>query len=115
MMLASDTRGTDGRPASIRPWLDAAEVPELMLETKDAQLWTTDRRLLVVSGTYLRLAVAYPDLRRVAFDIEPQQGTIVIVPRDSLLEAQVLWIGPEALRRAGRILARIGERMGGAA
>ena len=98
--------------ADVDAVLDPGEVKELVLETREAELYVTDRRLLVVAaGGRIRLAVTYRDVRRIAFDIEPHQGTIVIVPLRTTDEAQVLWVGQEDVRDAGNVLGLIGERM----
>ena len=72
----------------------------------------TDRRLFVVTGRRPVLDVPLDGVRRIQFDVEKRRaGTLVIVPDDPTLEAQVLAIPHPDLHSTASLLGKVGRRL----
>jgi hypothetical protein len=102
--------------ATIEPHLLAALEPGEELRHRaratDAVLAVTDRRLVVAAQERVALAVPFPSLRRIQFDIERDRpATLVIVPEMAHDEPQVLSIPPDRYAEAAEALVAIGEQL----
>jgi hypothetical protein len=101
----------DVEPAALHP-LQPGERVELGLATSGAELYVTDRRLLVTDASAVRLDIPYERLRRIQFDLEAERpAALVIVPHRPDDEPQVLSVPREQLHVAAEVLAFIGERL----
>jgi hypothetical protein len=106
-----DARSERDAPPVLR-LVEPDEMVEVMTETTGAHLLLTDRRLVVASGERVMLDVAFPELRRIQFDIERRrQATLVIVPEDPKHEPQVLAVPPARFGEVTAMLATIGQRL----
>jgi hypothetical protein len=101
---------TDTTPVTGR--MEPGETVEQVMETLEARLVVTDRRIRVASGDRVALDVDFPGLRRIQFDIERNRpATLVIVPDDPHHEPQVLAIPRGCYEEVTGMLARIGHRI----
>ena len=99
-------------PDEILQLLDPDEPIALSLETHDAKLRVTDRRLIVTSEDRVRLAIIYEDLRRIEFDLEyARPAVLVVVPQRVSDPPQILAIERPELHCAAEILAFVGQRL----
>jgi hypothetical protein len=104
-------RQGDG-PVPVDQWLTADEQVEATAEATDAVVVMTDRRLFVVTGRRPLLDVPLDGVRRIQFDVEKRRvATLVIVPDDPTLEAQVLAIPDSDLHSTASLLGKVGRRL----
>ncbi len=93
-------------------WLTADEEIHAKADAVDSVVLVTDRRLLVVTGKRAALDVPVTGVRRIQFDVEKQRpATLVIVPEDPTLEAQVLSVPASELDSTAALLAQVGKRL----
>ena len=93
-------------------WLSAGEQVHATAAATDSVVLVTDQRLLVVTGRRAALDVDVTGLRRIQFDVEKRRpATMVIVPEDPTLEAQVLTIPPSDIEAAAAVVAQVGLRL----
>lgn len=111
-ILGRDMEEQTDPPPHVLHLLEPGEAVAFALETSDAELHVTERRLIVSSGVHVRLNAWHDDLRLIQFDLEAlRPATMVIVPHRSSDEPQMMSIGRADIRRAADLLAFIGERL----
>lgn len=92
--------------------LERGEAIELVAMARSHRIVLTDRRVAIADDERVALHLAYPDLRRIQFDIERDRpATLVIVPDQIHHQPQVLAVQPEDYEDVTRALAVIGRRL----
>jgi hypothetical protein len=102
---------TEDPTAALLPHLEPGEVVAVAARAIEGILAVTDRRVLVKISNRVALAAPFHGLRRIQFDIEQRRpATMVIVPQDPALEAQVLSIPPSEIQPAAEAIRTVGHR-----
>jgi hypothetical protein len=100
------------RESPVLRLVEPGERVHVVTEASGAHVLVTDRRLAVVAGERVALNVAFPQLRRIQFDIERNRpATLVIVPEEPTHEPQVLAVPPAQYDQVTTMLAAVGHRL----
>jgi hypothetical protein len=95
--------------AQLAPHLQPDETIAVRVAADDAIVGVSQRRLLVVDGSRVRLDIPIERLRRIQLDVERDRpASFVIVPELARDEPQVLAISPTEYEAAARALILLG-------
>lgn len=84
----------------------------VMVETDEAVLALTDRRVIARDGQQGALDVPVTAIRRIQLDVEKHRpATLVVVPDDPGKGVVVLSVPSDQLAKVGDIVARIGAQL----
>ncbi len=99
-------------PPHITQLLVSGEILEHHLETIEAAVVVTDRRIIVRDDRRVALDLPIEELRRIQLDVERRRpSTLVLVPDQPLTSPQVLSVPAKYLHEVAAAVAAIGVRI----
>jgi hypothetical protein len=94
--------------------LESDEAVLVVTTTERALVAVTDRRLIVRDAVRVALDLPIEGIRRVELDVERgRPATLAVVPHSPWQEPQVLVVPIERLDLVARMIAIVGQRLGG--
>jgi hypothetical protein len=92
--------------------LEADERVRLAAETERALVVVTDRRLIVKEAERYALDLPIEDIRRIELSVERgRPATLMVVPRSSQHDPQVLSVSRDQLEAVSRMVHIVGDRL----